>query len=304
VSHAHFPKLKALHAVFGLDCPYTDAERGMAAVLILDRDERDPADPKYGCAYRNQADMARRAGLKLRTGQRALSSLLSRTDGPLAIERVEQAHRGGANGRPPNWYRVEFRATLTQNPAQVSRHPDAKPNRGFPAKPAGVSRQTGGGFPATVTHDLCMDLSTDLSTPASVPSAGGFSLVSPDQKSQQPKKRPGTSKAKPEPKWPGAHAEVVAYYFEAFERARGAKAIFNGREAKAVTKLLDELAGDVPRCKLLIENGLHNWAGATIVSIAADPSKAVTRHASGRRPPPQNTGVGVDALFEGAQVIR
>lgn len=226
MSGAHFPKLKALHAVFGLECPYSDAERGMAAVLILDRDDRDPKDPRYGHAYRNQSDMARRAGLKLRTGQRALASLLSRDDGPLVIRRVEQALRGGANGRPPNWYSVEFRASVTQNPVKVSRQRDAKPKQGFPAKSAGVSRQIGEGFPATLTHDLSRDLSRDLSTPVSLRSAGGFSLSNPGQKTERAKPQPGPTKAKSPPKWPGIHPQAVAAYVEAFKRARSAAPFF------------------------------------------------------------------------------
>lgn len=300
MKHAPFPKLKALHAVFGLDCPYSETERGMAA-LILDRDDRDPTDPRYGCAYRNQTDMASRAGLKLRTGQRALASLLSRTDGPLVVRRVEQAHRGGSNGRPPNWYSVEFRASVTQNPGKVSRQRDAKPSEGFPAKPMGGSRQTDGGFPATVTHDLSRDLSTDRSTTASQSSARAFVLSNLAQKTERPKKQPGPSKAKSAAKWPGVHQQAVEYYVHAFKRDRGVDPLFGSRDAGAVSKLLDFVAGDLERFKQLVDNGLANWSQATICSIANDPSKALTRSSNGRRQPVQQTGVDV---YAGATVIR
>ncbi|HVY32568.1 MAG TPA: hypothetical protein VHB79_38790 [Polyangiaceae bacterium] len=295
MKHA-FPKLKALHAVFGIDCPYSEAERGVAAVLILDRNDAT------GHAYRGQDGIAQRAGISRRTAQRALDSLVARTDGPLLVNRIAQGGRTGrAGGRAPNHYAISLRVTMTQNTAKVARHGDAEPNTRLCAKSARVVRQTEGGLRVTVAQDLSSDLSSDLSTPASHRSAETFSLEIPTPKSEPTKKRPGPSKAKPEPKWPGVHPQAVAVYVEVFKRVRGADPFFGPREAKAVSKLLDAVNGDLQRFRELVENGLANWDQATILTIAADPSKAVARRAYGFRGPVQQTNVDP---FEGVRVIR
>lgn len=299
MTHAHFSKLKALHAVFGLDCPYSDAERGVAAVLILDRDDQ------LGHAYRGQDGIAQRAGISRRTAQRALDALVARSDGPLVVRRIAQGGRaGGAGGRAPNHYAIELRATVTQKAGNVSRHHDAQPEGGLCAKPDGVVRQIGGGLGVTMAQDLSSDLITDRSRPTELRSVVGFSLEIPAPKTERPKRQPGPSKAKPAAKWPGIHPQAVAYYVDRFKVVRGVAPIFGGAEAKAVSKLLDAVDGELPRYRELVDNGLANWDQATVLTIAADPSKALTRAQRGgftRRGPVQQTGVDV---FEGAQVIR
>lgn len=68
-----------------------------------------------------------------------------------------------------------------------------------------------------------------------------------------------------------------------------------------MSKLLDAVSGDLERYGRLVDNGLANWDQATILTIAADPSKALVRRANGFRGPVQQTGVDV---FAGAQVIK
>jgi hypothetical protein len=269
----------------------------VAAVLILDRDDRS------GHAYRGQEGIAQRAGISRRTAQRALESLSARVDGPLVVRCIAQGGRaGGAGGRAPNHYANELRATVARKVTDVARHRGAEAAGDLCAKSEEVVRQMGGGLGVTMAQDLSIDLSIDLSTPASRRSAAGFSLEAPTQKAEQPKRRPGPTKAnaKNEPKWPGIHPQAVTGYVEAFKRARGTAPFFGPPDAKAISMLLDYVAGDLERFRQLVENGLANWPQATIRTIASDPSKSLTR-ATGFRQPVQQTGVDV---FEGAQVIR
>jgi hypothetical protein len=84
----------------------------------------------------------------------------------------------------------------------------------------------------------------------------------------------GLKKAKPEPRWPGAHSELTKRYFEIFERHRGEMPFFRPREGKAIAELLDTTDGDVDQAATLIDNGLSNWDQATILTIVRDPTRA------------------------------
>lgn len=161
---AGFPKLHALHVVFGLDCPYTNAERAVAAVLILDRNDR------LGCAYRGQAGIAKRAGVSRRAAQRALASLIGRSDGPLIVSAERQGRTSGVGGRAPNRYYVQLRDQATHKPGKQQRQADAQASQSGEreAKPERLERRYGRGFApkrggssARLTQDLSKDLSID-----------------------------------------------------------------------------------------------------------------------------------------------
>jgi hypothetical protein len=164
-----FRKFKAVHAVFGAECPYSLHERAVAVVLILDRDEA------RGCAYRGQEGIAARAGISRRQVQRALASLMARDDGPLIVRAERQGQREGSGGRAPNAYFVDLRAPLAHNGQGVTRPPGAqaqKVERLTDAQPGGVTRQAGaqrgdlcakpGGTCAPESGGLCAHQAQDL----------------------------------------------------------------------------------------------------------------------------------------------
>lgn len=73
------------------------------------------------------------------------------------------------------------------------------------------------------------------------------------------------SKGKGESKTPQpGHAELVGFYFDAFERKRGTKPLFGGAEAKAVSRLLDAVKGDAAKAKVIVGNALASWQGDSI----------------------------------------
>lgn len=269
-----FPKLRALHAVFGLDCPYTDHERGVAAVLILDRDE------KRGAAYRGQAGIADRAGMSRRQVQRALASLLERTDGPLEIRAVAQGRNQGAGGRAPNLYRVELRANLTRKGGQVERQPDAQPEGDLCARTEGVVRQNEGGLCASLAQDLSRDRSRDRSSTSargSAPeSAPVFSLASPAAPKQAARRRKKAQRKRTDAEV-ASHRELLDLFVAGVERRTGARPEIGSREAGAAWKLLDWAKGNAARAASVIREATsREFGGSTsLVSIAADPNKYI-----------------------------
>jgi hypothetical protein len=95
----------------------------------------------------------------------------------------------------------------------------------------------------------------------------------PNGASEPPKAKPAKPAAQPHPR----HADVVAAYFESFERARGSKPIFGARDGASVKALLEKCAGSADRAIEVIRSAFagdpFKAKNATIASIAADPSK-------------------------------
>jgi hypothetical protein len=99
------------------------------------------------------------------------------------------------------------------------------------------------------------------------------------EKTKQTKKAAKPKAAKPtDPN----HQPTVEAYFVAFESARGEKPTFTGREAKAVSQLLEKAGPEKAlRC---IRNAYTDpfWSKtATILSIASDPDKVSTSRTNG-----------------------
>jgi hypothetical protein len=289
-----FPKLQALHAVLGLDCPYDAAERAVAAVLILDRkDESERGNAKtpseleeVGCAFRAQDGIARRAGLSRRAVQRALESLVARTDGPLVVVAKPRGKAGGAGGRSSNLYAIRLRASMAHKSPQVVRQPDAEGGEGCAPEPGGVVRQTEGGLCASQTQDLStLDLSTDLSTSKKAAPRGDADVFG-DAHNDPPE---------------AARDRVRRYYVRAFERRRGEKLLtFDGEDERALGKLLAWCGGDASKAESVIDDAFASWRGhaVTIREIAANPGafvgarRAVGR-GRGRAEPLQHTPPGI-----------
>ncbi len=110
---------------------------------------------------------------------------------------------------------------------------------------------------------------------------------------RDPKPKPEAPKVKRDPKpKPEAppphprHGEVVAAYFESFERVRGTKPVFDGKDGKHVKTLLEKLSGDADRAIAVIRGAFDGEPflarAATIETIARDPSKYL-----GSKAPPQ-----------------
>jgi hypothetical protein len=78
----------------------------------------------------------------------------------------------------------------------------------------------------------------------------------------------------------------VAFYFETFERVRGAKPFFGKPEGNAVKKLLAKCQGNAEQAIEVILNALESWKGntVTILQIASDPSQFAAPA------PPRKTG--------------
>jgi hypothetical protein len=290
-----FSKLRAIHAVMGMDCPYSDAERLVAVVLILDRD-----DAKAG-AYRGQSGIAARAGLSRRTAQRALTSLVERGDGPLFVTALAQGRNDGSGGRAPNLYSVELRASVAHKGEGGSRQPGAQPEGDLCAKSEGVVRQNEGGLCVTVTQDLSSDLSSDLKRSVSTSETAPLVLVPSTRKpaAKPVPKRSGTNgrpKADRSDEARRAHAHLVAVYFEAYEGCVGCKPAFKDREGNAVWKLYDAVG--VERGERCLRNAFSDDWGArrSILTVAADPSKFMApapRKSNGRHAPQQADVVSV-----------
>jgi hypothetical protein len=247
-----FSKLRALHATFGLEAPYGGDERLALAVLILDRDD------SRGGAYRSQSGIAARAGLPLRSVQRALARLVQRTDGPLVVRVQAQGRVDGSGGRAPNLYTVHFRATVADNVGGVTRPPGAQPRGTCPPNGGGVVRQNRGDLSATLAEDWSSDRSSDRKRSVSTGETVPFALVSPPAKSSLLE---------------GAHQQVVAHYHAAFAAKHGRQPIFDGADGKAVKRLLEKLKGDVKECcrRITIAFASYRSASVTIRDIASKP---------------------------------
>ena len=97
---------------------------------------------------------------------------------------------------------------------------------------------------------------------------------------------------KPRPEAPPPHprhGEVVAAYFESFERVRGSKPVFAALEGRHVKTLLEKLSGDADRAIALIRAAFDGdpflARAATIETIARDPSKYLGSKAPQRSAP-------------------
>ena len=139
------------------------------------------------------------------------------------------------------------------------------------------------------TPDPDPDPSTDPDLlSASVPPSAPPTLVAAappafDTAGEQPKKKRAPRPRKPNPERPAGHPEVVDFYFVAFERARGVKPSFGGREGSAVSRLLDAVKGDVAKAQAIVEAAYSDpwWSTrATILDIAKDPAKFLGRQPS------------------------
>jgi hypothetical protein len=128
--------------------------------------------------------------------------------------------------------------------------------------------------------------------------------AAPSVRKSKPAKPP-----KAEPERSSAHRQVVAHYFDAFKGKHARSPIFGSREGNDVATLLQKLQGDAPEACRRISNAFAGFRSATVTisDIASKPDAFASADAprfGPRRPPVQQTGVNVDALFEGAQVIR
>jgi len=250
----------------------------------------DKANRKTGKGWSGHENIAGSLGCHKRTLIRMLNEIRQLSGAPW-ITWQRQPNKTG-RGRGTDIYTVQvgssFKVTDTSPETVDSKcqegHLEEVTPAAFKVTPEAVQGDIPGTFKVTaVSHDPVRDpvnRSREISS-ASQSSAVGFSLVSQQQaETERPKKRPGPTKAKPEPKWPGVHPKAVTAYVEAFKRTRGADPFFGPPDAKAVSTLLDYVAGDLERFRLLVENGLANWPQATIRTIASDPSKSVTRRAA------------------------
>lgn len=98
-----------------------------------------------------------------------------------------------------------------------------------------------------------------------------------------PPKAKRVRKAKDPDAEPSGHKVTVDFYAAEFERVRGVKPAFGGREGKAVKTLLEVVGGDVARAQMAIRNALTvgAWpANATILDVAKDPSRYLTATSS------------------------
>lgn len=70
--------------------------------------------------------------------------------------------------------------------------------------------------------------------------------------------------------------QVIETYFVEYERARGVKPLFKGREAKSTDRLIDAVKGNHARAMTILRNAYADsfWQGkATINTIANEPAK-------------------------------
>lgn len=97
-----------------------------------------------------------------------------------------------------------------------------------------------------------------------------------------------------------AHATVVAFYFEVYERRRGTKPPFDGADGTAVSRLLGKVGGDADRaCAAITGAFADDWTAqrTSIRAIASDPAKYLGAQPSraNRTPVQPNHGIEIDA---------
>jgi len=124
------------------------------------------------------------------------------------------------------------------------------------------------------------------------------SQPAPPPKPQKPPRKPAKqSKGEPE-KEPSGFPEVVDAYFEAFERARGTRPVFDAREGKAVRELIAKAGKDVAIARIRDAYANEYWRSkVTIQEISSNPDKYC-----GAKPVPRESNLpDVDDMIAAAR---